>query len=198
MRWNMEKLMILLVLCLTCLAPVALGQAESRTYAETRKLLLKLDSSNYKNGVLPKLFSSADSIKADLEKALYDPDQKVSLNAQVIIKYVAENDLLAAFDRWVESRKASPGTYWMAPIKPVGEEKYLEGKGNDLPKLALKTFHPKDKSFWARVIAANKKYETVLIEVVNGEGAFTSGWHVVVRKEDGRWRILSYSLVWQS
>lgn len=195
----MEKVLMWALLCIICFASSALAQSESATYAETRKLLLTLERSNYENRALPKLFSRADSIKADLEKALYDQNQKVSLNAQVIIKYVAEYDLLAAFDRWVDSRKYSPGTYWVAPIISIAEKKYLEGKGNDLPKLVLKTFHPNDRGYWAKVIATNRKYQTTLIELVAGEGAFfTTGWHVVVRKEEGRWRILSHSHVWES
>ena len=100
MKWYSNRVIILTVLCLSFWESSALAQSESATYGETRTLLLKLDRSNYKNGALPRLFSSADSLSVNLEKALYDEDQKVSLNAQVIIRYVAEKNLLAAFEKW--------------------------------------------------------------------------------------------------
>lgn len=48
------------------------------------------------NGSLKTLFEEGDVRRADLMQALYDPVQKVSLNAQSIIKYLAEPDELAA------------------------------------------------------------------------------------------------------
>ena len=85
----------------------------------------------------------------------------------------------------------------MPKIELLSEVKYLEGEDRDLAKLVLKNQHPKEKDVWAKVVAFNRGQKTALIEVVFGN-VFTEGWHVVVRQENGRWRLLSNSLVWQS
>jgi hypothetical protein len=192
-----QTLKLALVFCALIVGVTnAMAQGESDSHAETRKLLLRLERSHDEK-YLKKVFEQADSRKTDLKKALYDEDQKVSLNAQVVIKYLAEPELLLALDEWVEFRKAKFDRYWTAPVTLLTEVKFLEGKNGDLTKLVLKNLHPNEKDWWAKVLATNKKYGTVLIEVVCGE-IFTEGWHVVIRKEDGKWRLLSHSLVWQS
>jgi len=75
--------------------------------------------------------------------------------------------------------------------------KFLTGSDADLAELVLKNLHPNEKGFWAKVIAYNKRTDTVIVEVVQGE-IFTTGWHITIRRENGRWRILSNYGVWES
>ncbi len=174
----------------------AAAQTQSKTYPETRKLLLKMERGD-DNKILKKLFEESEARKSDLIQALYDPEQKVSLNAQVVIRYLAEPQMLAALEEWYEYRKRLGKDYWMPKIEPLSEVKYLEKDDRDLAKLVLKNLHPNEKGVWAKVVAFNKGSKTALIEVVFGN-VFTEGWHVVIRQENGKWRLLSNSLVWQS
>ena len=178
----------------------AVPQTQSKTYPETRKLLLKMERA-HEDKVLKKLFEQAEARKSDLVQALYDPEQEVSLNAQVVIRYLAEQQMLSALEEWYGYRKGRGLDYWMPKIELPSEVKYLEGEGRDVAKLVLKSLHPTEKDVWAKVVAFNKRQKTALVEVVLGAvpgNVFTEGWHIVVRQENGRWRLLSNSLVWQS
>ncbi len=73
----------------------------------------------------------------------------------------------------------------------------LVGNDHDLPRLVLKNLHPKERDFCAKLVAYNKTTDTALIEVVEGE-IFTTGWHVTIRRENGKWRLLSNYPVWES
>jgi hypothetical protein len=192
---KMLKLTILLLLLILNGANSSSGQNQSKTYLETRKLLLEMERP-HANKSLKKLFEEGDLRQADLIKALYDSDQKVSLNAQSVIKYLAEPKILTALDEWYEYRKTHTKEYWNSPVTLLTETKYLNGKNKDLAELVLKNLH-NEKDTWAKLIAYNKTNKTALIEVVYGE-IFTEGWHVVIRQENGKWRVLSNYLVWQS
>lgn len=174
------------------------GQAtpkQTETYAETRKDLLAMQR-DANNKELQKLFAHAEERLPDLKRALYDPEKSVNLNAQVILKYIALPEGLAALEEWYEFRRKQAQEYWMPPITLVEGRQYLEGKDTDVSKLVLKNLHPDNKA-WAKIIAHNKNTKAVLIEVVYGE-IFTEGWHVVIRQEAGKWRVLSNNLVWQT
>jgi len=134
---------------------------------------------------------------ADLVRALYDPELKVNLNSQVIIKYLATPKGLAALEEWYTHRKTQGKDYWFPPIELRSEDGILDGKDDDPAKLVLMNLHPsKDGDSYAKIIAYNKTLDTVLIEVIYGE-IFTEGWHVVLRRENGKWRVVSNNLVWQ-
>jgi hypothetical protein len=189
------KLTTLLLLVMFNLSIASLAQVQSKTYPETRKLLLEMERP-HSNKVLKKLFEEGDLRRADLIKALYDNEQKVSLNAQSVIKYLAEPEALTALDEWYEYRKAHTKEHWISPVTLLTEVKYLTGENRNLEKSILKNLH-NEKDAWAKLIAHNKRNKTALIEVVYGE-IFTEGWHVVIRQENGKWRVLSNYLVWQS
>jgi len=172
------------------------AQPQPKTYSETRKLLLQMERS-HANQALKKLFEEEDARRADLIQALYDPDQQVSLNAQSIIKYLADSQGLSALEKWYEYRRTHAKEYWTSPVELVAGVNFLEGRNRDLPKLVLDNLHRNQKDFSAKLVAYNKKTDTALIEVVQGE-IFTEGWHVTIRRENGRWRLLCNYLVWQS
>ncbi len=174
----------------------ASAQVQSKTYSETRKLLLEMERS-HANEILKKLFEEGETRRFDLIQALYDSDQKVSLNSQSVIKYLSDPKALSALEDWFEYRKKNAPDYWESPVKLLEEIKYLSSDDKDLEKLVLKNLYSNSKDTWAKQIAFNKSSQTVLIEVVSGI-TFTTGWHVVIRREDGKWRLLSHYLVWQS
>jgi hypothetical protein len=174
----------------------AFAQTLSKTYPETRKLLLKMERS-HADKILGKLFEEGDTRKSDLVQALYDSDQKVSLNAQSVILYLADPQALYALEEWYAYRRKRSQDYWISPVKLLSEVRYLDSDDRDLSKLVLKNLYPNSNDVWAKQIAFNKNSRAALIEVVFGE-IFTEGWHVVVRQENGKWRVLSQYLVWQS
>lgn len=149
------------------------------------------------NKAFKKLFEEGDARRPDLIQALYDPEERVSLNAQSIIKYLAHPQGLSAVEEWYQYRRAHSMGYWISPVKPLTEIKFLTGHNRDLPKLVLDNLHRNQKDYWAKLLAHNKRTDTALIEVVQGE-VFTEGWHVTIRRENGKWRLLSNDLVWQS
>jgi hypothetical protein len=172
------------------------AQTQSKTYSETRKLLVKMERP-HANEMLKKLFEEGETRKSDLIQALYDSDQKISLNAQSVILYLSDPQALSALEEWYSYRRKKSEDYWISPVKLVTEVKYLDGNDGDLAKLVLKNLYPNSHDVWAKQVAFNKSSKAALIEVVFGE-IFTEGWHVVIRKENGRWRLLSQYLVWQS
>jgi hypothetical protein len=74
--------------------------------------------------------------------------------------------------------------------------KYLPDD-RDLAKLVLKNLYPGQEDVSAKVVAYNRDLNTAVIEVVFGE-VFTEGRHVAIRSENGKWRLLSDNLAWQS
>lgn len=173
-------------------APFA-AHGQTRTYVDTRKLLLKVERSPA-NKALKKLFEERDTKRADLIQALHDPEQKVNLNSQVILKYLADPQALAALEEWYGLQRKLGKDYSMPKMEVLSEVKYLEGIYRDLGELVLKNLHPESKDV---SVAYNKRMRTALIEVIIGE-VFTEGWHVVVRRENRKWRLISNRLVWQS
>jgi hypothetical protein len=185
----------LVPLLVVCGAVSVFAQSSSKTYPETRKLLLKMERA-HENRILRKLFEQAEARKSDLIQALNDPEQKVSVNAQVVIKYLAEPQMLAAVEEWYEYRKKLGKDYWMPKMELASKVRYLEGD-RDLAKLVLKNLYRGQPDVSAKPVAYNKNLKTALIEVVFGN-VFTEGRRVAIKQENGRWRLLSENLVWQS
>jgi hypothetical protein len=187
-------------LALTFLALLVVGStsvvtAQSKTYAETRRLLLKMDYSHL-DANFKKLFEEAIPRKADLIHALYDDEQRICLNAQIVMKSLAEPEMLAAINEWFEYRKKLGKDYWYPKMELITDIKYLDDD-RDLANLVLKSLYSGQKDVSAKVVAYNKDLSTAVIEVVFGE-IFTEGRHVAIRKENGKWRLLSDNLSWQS
>jgi hypothetical protein len=187
-------------LALTFLALLVVGStsavtAQTKTYPETRKLLLAMDYSHLDEN-FKKLFEEAIPRKADLIHALYDDEQRVCLNAQVVMKSLADQEMLTAINEWFEYRRKLGKDYWYPKVELASDVKYLDND-RDLAKLVLKNLYPGQKDVSAKVVAYNKDLSTAVIEIVFGE-IFTEGRHVAIRKENGKWRLLSDNLAWQS
>src|SRR5262245_28665102 len=74
-----------LFLCLGIV--VSFARRQNETYTETRELLIRLERRGG-NKALKKLFEEGAERMSDLIRALYDPEQEVNLNSQVVIKYL--------------------------------------------------------------------------------------------------------------
>src|SRR5438132_8041487 len=153
-------------LALTFLALLLIGSssdvaAQSKTYPETRKLLLKMDYSHL-DGNFKKLYEEAIPRKADLVHALYDDEQRVCLNAQVVMKSLADSEMLAAINEWFEYRKKLGKDYWYPNVQLASDVKYLDDD-RDLAKLVLKNLYPGQKDVSAKVVAYNKELNTAVI-----------------------------------
>jgi len=148
------------------------------------------------DGNFKKLFEEAVPRKADLIHALYDDEQRVCLNAQVVMKSLADTEMLTAINEWFEYRKKVGKDYWYPNVQLASETKFLEAD-HDLATLVLNNLYGGQKDVSAKLVAYNKGLKTAVIEVVFGE-VFTEGRHVAIRNENGKWRLLSDNLAWQS
>ena len=202
-RWFLITLMTLGQLVLQS-SPLTQRQKET-SYAETRKLLLKMER-NVDNKALKKLFEQGEERIHDLIRALSDPEKRVSLNSQLIIKYLSQPEGMAAVEKWIEDNQQQKKEYSMPKIVPppnYEEGAFLAGEDKDLTKLILRNWHfdsDEERSLTtATLIAYNKNRDKALIDVtVNCVPLCGICWYVTVRKEGDRWRYLSASLVWQS
>ena len=93
------KALSLSLLLLVASSVAGATQTPSKTYVETRNLLSKMERA-HEYAALRKLFEESEARKSDLIHALYDPEQKVSLNAQTVIKYAADPQALSALEKW--------------------------------------------------------------------------------------------------
>ena len=186
----------LLFLSLTTSVVSAQQPNQTNSYAETRELLLRMKRA-HEYEALKKLFEESATRRSDLVKALYDPEQKVSLNAQTILKYVADAEALASLAEWVAYRRKQTENYWTSPVDIITEQRFLQGNRRELVRQILRSEFGDRKDGWGKLIGYEPKNRIALIEIVFGQ-TFTEGWHIAVRKENGKWRLLSKSLVWQS
>jgi hypothetical protein len=203
---NSEMLLrkFLPILILIALIAMNSGAAhgQTKTYSETRKLLLKLDR-GLSNRVLKKLFEESDKRMPDLIQALQDPEEKVNLNSQIVLKSLAAPEGLSAVVDWYSQQREQGKSYSLPMMELLTEKQYLNGNDSDLVKLVLKNFSIFKAGKWgskglsAKVIAYNQERKTALIELVEGD-TFTTGWHIVIRQEGSQWRLVSDNLVWNT
>jgi hypothetical protein len=190
---------VFLTLLIFNLAFVVVAQSQSKTYSETRKLLLKMERSPA-NKQLKKLFEQVDARMPDLIQALDDSEYRVSINSQVIINYLAEPEGLKAIDDW---KKRQSKEYSMPKMKLISEKIYLEGNDSDLVNLVQKNKHLFESAnfnegdIFIKLIGYNEKTKTALFEIIQGQ-VFTAGWHSVIKFEDNKWRLISDNNVWVS
>jgi hypothetical protein len=150
------------------------------------------------NKQLAKLFEEADLRMPDLIQALDDSEQRVSINSQVIINYLAEPEGLKALDEW---KKRQTKNYSMPNMKLLSEKKYLDGNESNLVKLVQKNKHLFEAASFnegdisIKLIGYNEKTKTALFEIVQGQ-VFTAGWHSVIKLEDNKWRLISDNNIW--
>lgn len=175
------------------------AQSQSKTYSETKQLLLKMDRT-HANKQLTKLFREADVRMPDLIQALDDSEKEVSLNSQAVINYLAESDGLQAIEQW---KKRQTGTFSVPNVKLLTEKIYLDGNNSNLVELVRKNIHLfgvksfDEKDTFIELVAYNKKTKTALFEIIQGQ-TFTEGWHSVIKFEGNTWRLVSDTNVWQS
>lgn len=201
-HWFLITLMTLAQFVLQ--SPLAQKQQET-SYAETRKLLLRMER-NADNKALKKLFEQGEERIHDLIRALSDPDKTVSVNSQLIIKYLSQPEGITAVEKWIADNQQQKRGYSMPEIVPppyYEEGTFLAGEEKDLTKLVLRNWHfasDEERSITtATLIAYNKDRDKALIAVtVNCVPLCGICWYVTVGKEGDRWRYLSASLVWQS
>lgn len=175
------------------------AQSQTKTYSETKQLLLKMDRT-HANKQLAKLFREADARTPDLIQALDDSEKEVSLNSQAVINYLAEPDGLQAIEQW---KKRQTETFSVPNVKLLTEKIYLDGDNSNLVELVRKNIHLfgiksfDEKDTFIELVAYNKKTKTALFEIIQGQ-TFTEGWHSVIKFEGDKWRLVSDTNVWQS
>jgi hypothetical protein len=99
-------------------------QSQNETYDQTRTWLLRMNRRS-PNEELRKMFEEADTQIQDLIKALDDPQKEVNLNAQVIIKYLADPTGLKSLNEWYRKQIGEGKGYSMPKLELLSEAKYL-------------------------------------------------------------------------
>jgi len=168
----------------------------SKTFDETRNWLEKADAHSA-NSSFVKLFEKGDERIDDLIAALSDSEQKVSINAQRILRYLALPKGLEAID----SMEWCPKTCSSPVLNVLKRPLALTGPGNDPNEIAKKNlrvfeasrFNSGDLTF--RMLGHNKRANVALLEVVQGQ-IFTAGWHAVIQWKDGQRWLISDSNLW--
>jgi len=150
------RLTILLLLAMP-IGASSVAQSQSKTYSETPKLFLYMQRA-HADANLKKLFEEAHARRSDLIQALYDPEKKICINAQVVRLYLTEPEMLAAINEWYEYRKRQRKDYWFPKMELTSEVKYLENDP-DLAHLVLKNLYPRQADVQAKLVAYNEDLE---------------------------------------
>jgi hypothetical protein len=189
----------LLVLAVAVQALPSDVSTKKSTYSKTRRLLLSMEPA-HPSQALTALFRETDARAVDLVTALDDPDRRVNLGAQLVIRFVGNPSLSASLEAWLENRRKAGDDVSSPRVEPPTSPTYLDGTKRSLPKQVLKRLHP-GKSTSARIIAFNTAQQAVLILVVYGDtsaNVFTSGYYVVVRRDSGRWKVVVNTNAWET
>lgn len=189
----------LLVFTVVAFASISCFSQRTNTYVETREWLHKAEASPA-NEPLKKLFLEGDKRIDDLIKCLGDKDQNVNLYAQRIIQYLADPKGVAAIAN--RSKWCNDTCSW--PVMNVlAKPKLLNGTEEDPAKILkrnLKMFEAakfNEEDISIKLVAYNKRAGVALFEIVTGR-TFTTGWHSALQRKDGKWWLISDSLIWQS
>jgi hypothetical protein len=196
-------IVFLLLLPLKGASSATLNQTEAN--AKTRILLLKMQRET-NDVALKKLFEEGDERLPDLIQALCDQDKKVHLHAQVIIRYLGDPRGIEAIGKCTEAERERMKVFAM-PTNfqnfSAQDGEFLKGTDKDLVKLVIQnaTFisQVRPENVAAKLIAYNKSKDKALLAVFNDCVPLCGvGWHVSLKKENGKWRFLSISKVWES
>src|SRR4051812_37998892 len=117
---NLARFAVVTLLLIFLGSPLVSASGQKDTYPETRRLLAKMER-DANNEAFVRLFREADKRKADLKKALYDTQQSVNLNAQVILKYLADPQSLAALEEWYRYKRKQGKEYAVPNMELVNE-----------------------------------------------------------------------------
>lgn len=82
------------------LAAYAFPVPQATTYEDTLKLLRSLKNRKDDREILATLFQKGDARIGDLIKVLHEPDRNISLNAQIVIRYLGNRSGMRALEEW--------------------------------------------------------------------------------------------------
>jgi hypothetical protein len=196
----MMKRTALLVLLSASIQPGGF-QAQRSSYERARNLLSSMGDVVVNSDTLAKLFRTGDENIADLIELLGDSDKAISLRAQIVIRYLNNEAGMKALAAYL----AGPGERLIAgpaPLPGSQSERILSG-GPDLARLAQQNcscVSTEDREYGhARILALTTKGDKALIEIYINRGALMEEWyHVVMKKDDKGWRLVSVYQAGQS
>src|SRR5262245_48534325 len=110
-----------LVVLLLVASTSARSQESVRVDPDIRELLVRMNGSHRSTKPLPVLFRLGDEKIADLIRALRDPDKNVRLSAQIVIRYLGNEQGMNAWKRMYDDQE----TDLTAPIPiPLNDADY--------------------------------------------------------------------------
>src|SRR5215213_2393768 len=102
------------------LSNICFAQTQSKTYKDTRKLLVKMERSFY-DSTLRELFKLGDDRIEDLIKALDDIDNEVSINAQMVIRALGNEKGTKVMYEWYakNGREGKGFSIYLGSLTPL-------------------------------------------------------------------------------
>ncbi len=150
------------------LAANAFPFRDASTYADTRKLLTALSDIKDDREVLAALFKKGDARIDDLIKALDDPDQNISLRAQIVIRYLGNQAGMKALDGWYNKQSEIVRS---GPIPiPLSERDYKW--------ISDQSINDTDNYIYALALDGSPKARAVLNELMKRKGTTYDGTFV--------------------
>src|SRR5882724_6430453 len=132
-----KQVVIMAVLMMASAVAFSHAQEPTRNYSDTRKLLLKMDRTRA-NGAFTKIVREADIRRTSLLAAVDDDTDKVQVNAQVIIRYMGDPEMLRALDDRIKAHLAKHLRLASPIISPIEADMYLYGSDTDPMKIVKK------------------------------------------------------------
>ena len=136
--------------------------------ADVRKLLIGLQSVKDDRETLATLFKIGDEQISELIKALQDSDPKVSLRAQIVIRYLGNETGMKALEDW-SSKQTEVVTSGPIPL-PLKERDYAFIRDQYLSR-PVATWMAGDQYIYALALDGSPRAKAVLRELKKSAGA---------------------------
>lgn len=147
------------------------GPAASRTgppekTSDLRKLLMEMSDVRVDSDRLVKLLRVGDRRIAELIRLLDDPDRKVSLRAQVVIRYLGNEQGMKALREWYGRQQGEYGIAGPIPV-PLDEWDYNAIKTDMLARPPQTWRELGVQYIYALALDTSPKAKTMLAEVID-------------------------------
>lgn len=146
----------------------ASGRGPTIEDADVRKLLIMLESMKDDRETLATLFKIGDEQISELIKALDDPDPKVRLHAQIVIRYLGNEMGMKALENWF-SKQAEVVASGPIPL-PLKERDYAFIRDQYLSR-PVAAWRTGDQYIYALALDGSPRAKAVLRELKKSAGA---------------------------
>ena len=164
----LARTITLLMSLLLITTAFAARQGPTMEAANIRKLLIMLESMKGDRETLATLFKIGDEQISELINALQDPDPKVRLRAQIVIRYLGNEMGMKALEDWF-SKQAEIVTSGPIPL-PLNERDYAVIRDHYLNR-PVATWMVGDQYIYGLALDGSPRAKAVLRELKKSAGA---------------------------